>query len=140
MRYNRGMSIVESGSTEDPARHVNLMDEGVVEELVGDGRTPVLVPRKLRFPKDGSSQEKDVVFCHIPPRGTVFRDEVRVSAQGDIEFIDPRGVSRGKTVLRILNPEEGAIVKERRNAVLRRVTQSIREEKQKRANAIVSTR
>lgn len=111
---------------EDFAKHVDLTQDGIVETLVRAGRSPVLVPHQLDLPRDGVLLTQQQVYCHIPPAGTIFRDTLVVNG-GDIEFYNSNGESRGRTVLRILKPEVAEIVKERRNAELRKVSRERRE-------------
>jgi hypothetical protein len=128
----RGLSLLYNVAEmteqkEDYARHVDLLREGIVEDLVRAGRAPVMVPQILSLPKDGGHALTERVYCHIPPSGTLWEDTMNVSSTS-IEFTTSLGEQRGKTVLRILKPYEAEIVKERRDAELRKVSEEAKRE------------
>lgn len=118
---------------------VDLGQEGIVEGLVKATRIPLLLPHKVRLPSNGVTEERDVIYCYIPPAGSVWNDKISVTKEGQVEFFSKSGESRGKPILKVLTLEEATDVYIRRQKILREITLQIREAKLRKANALTTT-
>lgn len=88
--------------------------EGVVEQLVAQGRIPQL-HEVFEIERGGGSRKK--IFCYVPSADTRLGDTMGFFA-GMLHFKSPDGVARKFPDMFVLKPSQGARVEARIDAAL----------------------
>lgn len=106
-----------SNSKEKPDRELDLAQAGIVEDLVAKGRLPILAPGQSGREKDGCVVTDEVIFCFIPPVGTIINDTYQNTIGGGMEFFAPDGTSRGLASLQVITPKVAKDIEQRLKAL-----------------------
>jgi len=79
---------IETGRT-GVQRELNLFEEGVVESLVQEGRTPT-----LRMPIESNGENNNYCEVYVPPPGATIDSSIRMFGN-EMAFYKPNGAVLG---------------------------------------------
>ncbi len=99
----------EQAKDREAALKAQLTKPNGVEELIKQGRIPILQP--------GIVGDRKTVLCYIPPEGTRLGDTMQFTC-GDYIAFSPEGIAIGIADLVDFGPEEAALLKTRRDSII----------------------
>lgn len=83
----------------------DLEKDNLLERLINENRTPICF-FKAKIGNGEIAQMKDIVFCFVPPEGTLSGDQISGDPSWGFEVQSSEGVVRGNCKMYSMSPDQ----------------------------------